>query len=72
MEENKEQYQIVKKEVKAVKKQLKCTKCEEGFMVTTGVVLTSQPPQYEHKCNKCDNVVQVQGAAFPVIDYEEI
>lgn len=31
-----------------------CDSCGEGFMRPTGVMLASSPPQYPHRCNKCD------------------
>jgi predicted RNA-binding Zn-ribbon protein involved in translation (DUF1610 family) len=30
-----------------------CDSCGEGHMLPTGITLTSNPPQYPHKCDKC-------------------
>jgi hypothetical protein len=32
----------------------RCPVCGNGWMRPTGIVLTSQPPHFEHKCNACD------------------
>lgn len=32
-----------------------CEKCKTGVMRPTSIVLTSNPPQYPHKCNYCGN-----------------
>ena len=34
---------------------MKCNKCGSGEMKSTGVVLTSKPQQYQHKCNNPAN-----------------
>jgi transposase-like protein len=32
----------------------KCPVCGQGYMRPTGIVLTSQPALFEHKCTKCN------------------
>lgn len=32
-----------------------CEKCKTGVMRPTGIVLTSNPLQYPHKCDYCGN-----------------
>ena len=32
-----------------------CDKCEEGKMIPTGIVVSTNPPQYEHQCELCGN-----------------
>ncbi len=32
-----------------------CDECHKGFMIPTGITLTSNPPQYPHKCAECSN-----------------
>ncbi|MFW6311365.1 MAG: hypothetical protein ACOC1K_03930 [Nanoarchaeota archaeon] len=44
----------------------RCPVCKEGWMRPTGVVLTTQPPQYPHKCNKC-NYEQTYQVRYPYI-----
>ena len=60
-----------RKEVKPIKVDYKCPKCDNGYLRTYGTVLTSYPPQYPHKCNnlKCD-YVQNFSITYPYIDYE--
>lgn len=31
-----------------------CDACRKGTMRPTGMVLTSHPPQYPHRCTACD------------------
>jgi len=45
-----------------------CEECPEGYMVPTGRVLTSDPPQYPHKCTQCDNTM-VTFRRYPYIDF---
>gem|GEM_PF-1946636 len=33
-----------------------CPKCGIGFMDPTGLVLTGNPPAYEHRCTRCGYV----------------
>jgi hypothetical protein len=30
-----------------------CDECGKGWMEPTGTMLTSNPPQWPHKCNEC-------------------
>ena len=41
-----------------------CEKCKTGVMRPTGIVLTSNPPQYPHKCNYCGNK-EVYDTCYP-------
>ncbi len=40
-------------------------------MLPTGVCLTSLPPQYPHKCNKC-GAQRVYNVSYPYVAYEDI
>jgi hypothetical protein len=31
----------------------KCPMCNKGWMRPTGIVVTGEPPQFEHACNNC-------------------
>lgn len=47
-----------------------CDKCNEGMMRWTGVTLTSNPPWYPHRCEKCvftENMTET----YPHIEYRD-
>ena len=46
----------VKKEVKTIKVDYECPKCKNGHLRNDGMVLTSFPAQYPHRCDNrnCD------------------
>jgi len=49
-----------------------CEKCEGGEMKPTGICLTSNPPQYPHRCDKCGHEETVRGGrTYPRIKHEE-
>ncbi len=50
----------------------RCDECGEGFMERTGVVLTSNPPQYPHVCDKCGTEKTFTGIHYPCQNYREI
>ena len=52
------------KKVEVVMVDEKCPQCNKGYMRPTGIVLTSNPPHYPHKCNKC-GYEQTYGNTFP-------
>lgn len=58
-------------EVKPIKVDLTCGKCGGIFERNTDRVLTTYPPQYSYKCNKCGEIVTAS-KIFPTIEYEEI
>jgi len=64
----------VQNEVKVIKTDYKCPKCEIGYLRPTGQVLTSNPPQYPHMCNTehCNYGETFLGIKYPQIDYVEI
>lgn len=39
--------------MKSVQIDYKCDYCGSGYMRPTGIMLTSYPPQFPHRCNKC-------------------
>ena len=41
------------RKVEVVQVDEKCPTCGTGYMRPTGIVLTSNPPQYPHKCTNC-------------------
>jgi len=44
--------QEIKQEGGTYRVDMQCAKCD-GMMRSTGICLTSMPPIYPHKCNKC-------------------
>jgi hypothetical protein len=44
----------------------KCPVCGNGWMRPTGIVLTTNPPQYPHKCNSC-GYEQVYPIRYPYV-----
>jgi hypothetical protein len=67
----------VKNEVKTIRVDFLCPKCEKGFLRPTGNVLTTYPaqypPQYPHKCNNPDcDYVQTFGNVYPYVIHEPI
>ncbi len=61
----------IRKELKTFQVDYKCPKCENGYLRSNGIVLTSDPPQYPHICNneKCDHSETFK-KIYPYIDYE--
>ena len=47
----------------------RCPVCGNGWMRPTGIVLTSNPPQYPHKCTVCD-YQQTYSARYPYIVHQ--
>jgi|APSaa5957512576_1039674.scaffolds.fasta_scaffold298337_2 hypothetical protein len=62
----------VSKEIKTYRIHYYCDKCGEGEMLPTGKCLMTNPPQYPHKCNKCNEARgfpdKYPALAFKVID----
>lgn len=50
-----------------------CKNCSDGEMKSTGVVLTSNPPWYVHKCNSCGISENYLNQCYPWIytEFEE-
>jgi len=40
-------------DIKPIGIKMFCDKCKKGEMLPNGNMLLSDPPQWEHKCNKC-------------------
>ncbi len=60
-----------RREVKVFEVRLSCTQCEEGEMVSTGMVLTSYPAQYQYRCTHCDATTNSR-EIYPRYDYEPV
>lgn len=47
----------------------RCPICGQGWMRPTGIVLTTDPPQYPHKCTNC-NYGQTYSVSYPYIIHQ--
>lgn len=54
------------REVKVKQVDEKCPVCQNGWMRPTGIVLTSNPPQFPHKCQKC-GYEQIYSVRYPYV-----
>ncbi len=61
-----------RKEVKTIRVNFKCPKCEKGFLIPTGTCLTSNPPVYPHKCNSCEYGENFSGVCYPYTEYVDL
>ena len=61
---------LKRREVKTYKVELICDECGTP-MEFTGVVLTTYPGQYEHRCPKCGRTASPT-CAYPITEYEYI
>ena len=52
-----------------VMERMYCPKCGTE-MEFTGIVLTSYPAQYPHRCPKCDYRYTTYGEAYPIMKYK--
>ena len=43
----------VKERVNTFVVRYRCDVCDKGYLESTGVALTSYPPQYPHDCSNC-------------------
>lgn len=57
------------REVKTSQVDERCPVCGQGWMRPTGIVLTSNPPQFPHKCTNCD-YKQTYSVRYPYIVHE--
>lgn len=57
------------KEVKMVRVDYKCPKCDNGYLRPTGTCLTSSPPIYPHKCTHCEYSENFKNKTYPYVDY---
>lgn len=62
----------VKKKVQPYLVEMVCPVCKEGKMEPLGdIVLTTDPPKFPHKCNKCGNGDYYM-ERYPKISYKSI
>lgn len=60
------------KQVKVIRVQYKCDDCQTGNLIATGHGITKWHTEWEHKCDVCGQVRQVENIQYPYIKYEEI
>lgn len=48
-----------------------CPLCPTGEYFPTGQTYATNPPLFEHKCNKCGKCIRVRGKQYPEIIYKE-
>jgi hypothetical protein len=62
----------IKKEVKTYLIDYECPVCKKGLLRSNGVCLTSNPPQYPHKCNnkECNYMETFTDKKYPYKIYE--
>lgn len=60
-----------KTQVNTYEVKYKCNKCNEGYMIPSGFVYTTNPPKFQHICDNpnCGNIVTLD-KAYPYIEYE--
>lgn len=56
--------------VTPMKMTLQCPKCLKGELVHTGMSTTSEPKQYQHRC-ECGHELSVVGKSFPHISFDK-
>lgn len=54
--------------IRSIKVDYKCEECNKGYMRPTGLMLTSNPPKFPHKCNICDHE-EIFYEKYPTIRY---
>ena len=61
----------IKTKVNTIKVQQKCPTCKQGFLISNGNVLPSNPSIFYHECNQCKNSFTFS-KAYPYFEYEPI
>jgi hypothetical protein len=50
---------------------LRCAKCADGEMRSTGFSQPTHPMRYGHRCHKCGAEEFIPGKSYPCIEHEE-
>ena len=58
------------KELRRYEVRQMCNQCDWWEMEHTGIVLTSNPAQYPHKCNKCWEMETFYDNSYPKKTYK--
>ena len=61
-------------EVKQFLVKYKCPKCKTGYLEGTGMIYTTDPPIYPHRCSnvECNYREEFRGISYPYFETEEI
>jgi hypothetical protein len=59
----------IRRPARVVLVDMACDHCSVGRMRFSGVVLTTNPPQYPHTCTSCGTTA-TYGNTYPHLDYE--
>ena len=67
-----EVFKTIRTKVTAYRIELPCEKegCDGALVSCSGMTLTSNPPQYPHRCNKCGAEKHILGITYPYIEHE--
>ncbi len=57
--------------VRVIRTDYICDECKVGKMGPAGLMLTSNPPWYVHKCPNCNKEINLRNS-YPVISYEKV
>ena len=49
-----------------------CDKCKEGLMHSTGKGITQWNSSWEHKCDKCGEIVWYESKSYPMTGYRDV
>jgi hypothetical protein len=61
-------HNIVRREVKTYREHWMCPRDDGGEMLPTGLVFTTMPPAYEHRCMRC-GFTETTDDRFPRVVY---
>lgn len=59
----------INNKMRVVKVEYRCDECEEGNMQSTGLCLTSNPPQYPHVCDNCGHSQTFRKRKYPYVEF---
>ena len=63
-----------RKDVKTVQVDYKCPKCNNGYLRPTGIVYSTYPAQFPHRCNNknCDYGETFTDKQYPYMDFVDV
>lgn len=62
----------IETKVEAYRVDKQCVKCKEGLMRSTGKGITQFETSWEHKCDKCKEIVWYDNKSYPLTRYRDI
>ncbi len=68
----KEAAKTIRTEVRVYRIELPCEEkdCNGTMESCAGMVLTTYPAQYPHKCTKCGTEIHISGVKYPYIEHK--